>query len=160
MLEVLFVDDEPLVLEALRALLRGRRREWNMRFVRGGKDALDELALQPVDAVVSDLRMPDMDGYALLDEVSRRAADAIRIILSGDVGDMPADMVDVVHAVLSKPCDHGALEDAINLAPRLGLPSLGSPPSPSGPLLAWVLCDALTGSIGWRAARCASGLRS
>jgi DNA-binding NtrC family response regulator len=87
-----------------------------MRFVRGGKDALDELALQPVDAVVSDLRMPDMDGYALLYEVSRRAADAIRIILSGDVGDMPADMVDVVQAVLSKPCDPGALEDAINLA--------------------------------------------
>ena len=88
-----------------------------MRFVSSGNEALDELAVQPMDVMVSDLRMPGMDGYTLLHEVSLRASDVILIILSGTVDeDMSAGVLDLVHAVLSKPCDQTALEKAINLA--------------------------------------------
>jgi CheY-like chemotaxis protein len=59
---VLFVDDEPNILEGLRRMLRPLRQEWDMEFVNGGAEALEVLARAPVDVLVSDMRMPGMDG--------------------------------------------------------------------------------------------------
>ena len=86
MLQVLFVDDERLILEGLRDLLRPRRREWQMRFFASAEEALRELACRPADVVVTDLRMPGMDGVTLLQEVSRIAEATVRIVLSGYAG--------------------------------------------------------------------------
>ena len=72
--------------EALRDLLRPRRREWQMRFFVSAEEALRELACRPADVVVTDLRMPGMDGVTLLQEVSRIAEATVRIVLSGYAG--------------------------------------------------------------------------
>ncbi len=74
-LRVLFVDDEPRVLAALQRMLQGRRPGWALRFAGGGAQALDLLADQPVDVVVSDLRMPGMDGAELLAAVREGPGD-------------------------------------------------------------------------------------
>ena len=62
MKRILFVDDEPKVLEGIQRMLRPMRHEWDMVFAQSGQEALSILAEQPADVVVSDMRMPRMDG--------------------------------------------------------------------------------------------------
>ncbi|MCF6243145.1 MAG: response regulator, partial [Bacteroidales bacterium] len=66
---ILFVDDEPNILQGLKRTLRQQRKQWDMVFTESGQQALELLAEQPYDAVVSDMRMPGMDGAQLLGEV-------------------------------------------------------------------------------------------
>ena len=104
MRHILFVDDDLDVLDGLRDTLRPRRREWRMTFVDGGEAALAVLAHEPVDIVVSDLRMPGMDGATLLAEVARIQRDAVRIVLSGHAGpDVIGRVAAVAHRILVKP---------------------------------------------------------
>ena len=63
---LLFVDDEPRVLQGLQRQLRPMRNEWDMHFVVDGKQALNFMATRPVDIIVSDMMMPGMDGPALV----------------------------------------------------------------------------------------------
>lgn len=111
---ILFVDDEPHLLAGLRRMLRGKRREWEMLFANSGDEALQLLSGQPVDVVVSDMRMPGMDGARLLAEVRRLHPGTSRMILSGH-----ADRATVISAVgptqqfLSKPCDVDVLVAAL-----------------------------------------------
>ena len=83
---MVFVDDEPYVLQALGRLLRPMRAEWHMEFAPSAPAALEILARGPFDAVVTDMRMPGMDGAELLDEVKRRHPHVVRIVLSGPGG--------------------------------------------------------------------------
>ena len=69
MKKILFVDDEIRILEGLKRMLRGQRREWEMTFVDSGLAALDALAASRFDVVVTDMRMPRMDGAELLSVV-------------------------------------------------------------------------------------------
>lgn len=82
---ILFVDDEPNVLDGLRRMLRAERTRLDMSFVDGADAALDELRAADFDAVVSDVDMPGKDGFTLLEEM--RADDQTRdvpvIILTG-----------------------------------------------------------------------------
>ena len=59
---LLFVDDEPRVLQGLQRQLRAMRQEWEMHFVESGGQALDYMAAHPVDIIISDMMMPRMDG--------------------------------------------------------------------------------------------------
>ena len=63
---ILFVDDEPAVLEGIRRALRGRRVPWRMRFHSSPDAALLEMARGPADVVVSDLHMPARDGLSMI----------------------------------------------------------------------------------------------
>ena len=63
---ILFVDDEPMVLRGLRRSLHTMQSEWEMVFVESGAAALEAMAQAPFDAVVSDMRMPQMNGAQLL----------------------------------------------------------------------------------------------
>ena len=83
MSKILFVDDKKLVLDGLRRLLRSKRREWDMTFVDSGEAALDTLAASPFQIIVSDVRMPGMDGLQLLERVKALYPDMTRIVLSG-----------------------------------------------------------------------------
>jgi DNA-binding NtrC family response regulator len=82
-LRILFVDDEPHLLDGLRRALRPIRREWNTAFAGGGEEALVVLAREPFDVIVTDMRMPGMDGAALLHEVVERYPNMLRLVLSG-----------------------------------------------------------------------------
>lgn len=117
MKSILFVDDEQHILDGLRDLLRSKRREWQMSFASSGADALVELERQPFDVVVSDMRMPRMDGAALLRQVKERYPRVVRIMLSGQT-EMEAALrsVPIAHQFLSKPCDAERLRSVIQRA--------------------------------------------
>jgi len=111
---LLFVDDEPNVLQGLQRQLRPMRHEWNMNFLDGGQKALDFMAAHPVDIVVSDMMMPGMDGSQLLTEVLKRHPQTVRIILSGHAErEAVLRLVGPAHQYLSKPCDAEELRRAI-----------------------------------------------
>ena len=117
---ILFVDDEPRVLAGMRRMLRGMRHEWDMDFVESGHEALERMASSPIDVVVSDMRMPIMDGAQLLDEVMRRHPHVVRIILSGH-SDRQAILRSVgsTHQYLAKPCGATTLKNTISRACEL-----------------------------------------
>src|SRR5690349_6712059 len=77
---VLFVDDEPRVLSTMRMLFRNH---YEMFFAESGQAALDLLAKQTVDVIVSDQRMPGMTGIEMLRSARERNPHAMRILLTG-----------------------------------------------------------------------------
>ena len=107
---ILFVDDDQKVLQAIRRSLREMRESWEMTFASSGPEALELLASNDIDVIVSDIKMPGMSGIELLRQVREKYPDMIRIVLSGHYED--DDRVDGVtgeHQVLSKPCDKDVL---------------------------------------------------
>ncbi len=114
MKRILFVDDEPRVLEGLKRLLRPQRHEWEMAFAEGGEAALALLARDPFDVVVTDMRMPGMDGADLLEKVRELYPHMGRIVLSGHIEvQFALRTVRLAHQFLLKPCDAAALRAAI-----------------------------------------------
>jgi len=114
---ILFVDDEPAVLEGLRDRLRRQRRKWEMTFVGSGREALQVLSTEPCDVIVTDMRMPEMDGATLLARVQAEHPSVARIVLSGSA-ELESAMraVPVAHQFLTKPCDAGTLENVVERA--------------------------------------------
>ena len=119
-IRILFVDDEVAVLQAMRLALYGMRAHWEMQFASSGAEAIALLAERTADVVVSDMRMPGMDGWELLGLVRDSHPQAIRFILSGyaDMGSIMR-VVGIAHQYLAKPCDSGALKAAIERAVSL-----------------------------------------
>ncbi len=117
---IMFVDDEPEILEGLQAMLYSMRGEWNLTFVGSGAEALAHLEQHTQDVVVTDMRMPGMDGAQLLHEVQQRTPETVRIILSG-YSDQESVMrtVKLAHRYLSKPCPPAEMKQAIQKALRL-----------------------------------------
>ena len=121
MKRILFVDDEVSILDGLRRMLRPMRHEWEMSFAPGAEAALSTLEAGPFDVIVTDMRMPEMDGASLLEILRERYPSMLRIILSGYT-ELQASLraVPVAHQFLLKPCDPGLLRDGIARATRLG----------------------------------------
>lgn len=114
MTRVLFVDDEPNVLDSIRRQLR---KAVEIETATSGAAALKLLAeTGPVALVVSDMRMPEMNGAELLTEIHARYPHTVRMILSGQ-----ADLESTIAAVndgrvfrfLTKPCASEALQQAV-----------------------------------------------
>lgn len=111
---ILFVDDEAQLLDALRVNLRSRDTQWRPRYVESGARAIAELEQEPVDAVITDMRMPGMDGAELLRIVSVRWPETIRIVLSGHSElQQIKSLVPIAHQYLSKPYDPIGIENCI-----------------------------------------------
>lgn len=111
---VLLVDDEVAILDGLRRQLR---RSFSISTAAGGTAALETIQEEgPFAAIVSDMRMPGMDGAALLAEVRERAPDTTRLLLTGQ-----ADTESAIAAInegqifrfLTKPCPADALMSAL-----------------------------------------------
>ncbi|NOU31850.1 MAG: HDOD domain-containing protein [Polyangiaceae bacterium] len=120
MKRILFVDDEPQLLDGLRDLLSKQRKQWDMVFALGGQAALVECARAPFDVVVSDIRMPGMDGVALLTQIKQRYPATARIVLSGHAErDATVKALPVAHQFLSKPCEADTLRTVVDRACRL-----------------------------------------
>ena len=110
MKRILFVDDEPALLSGLQRTLRPQRQRWEMTFVGSGQEALQRIAEQCPDMVISDMRMPHMDGAQFLQAVRLHYPYTLRMCLSGYSEDSSIlNALPVTHACLSKPCDSQTL---------------------------------------------------
>jgi HD-like signal output (HDOD) protein len=117
---ILFVDDDPLVLDGLRRVLRPMGSEWDMAFVESGEKALEIMGQLPFDVVIADMRMPGMNGAQLLAEVWKRFPKTVRLILSGHADpDLILECVGTAHQYLAKPCQATDLKAAISRASGL-----------------------------------------
>ena len=106
MKRLLFVDDEVRILQGLQRQLRVMKDEWQMDFVDSGPKALDFLAANPVDVLVTDMLMPGMDGAQLLAAVMNRHPRTVRLVLSGHADrEAVLRLVGPAHQYLSKPCN-------------------------------------------------------
>ena len=116
----MLVDDEPLVLRGLQRSLRSMQDEWTMQCAGGGVEALEVISSRPCDVIVTDMRMPGMDGAQLLNEVRRRSPHTVRVALSGQCDrETVMSAVGATHQYISKPCDAKMLRDTINHAIQL-----------------------------------------
>ena len=113
--KILFVDDEKNVLSALRRQLRGK---FDVTVAEGGAAGLKAIETEgPFAVVVTDMRMPSMNGIEFLREVEKKAPDTVRMMLTGN-----ADQETAVRAVnqgkvfrfFSKPCTTEDLEVGLN----------------------------------------------
>ncbi len=116
---ILIVDDDAHVLSALQRQLHGR---FEITAVPSGERGLDLLEREgPFAAVVSDLRMPGLDGVAFLRRASQIAPETVRLMLTG-AADLQAAVDAVneghVYRFLSKPCQPDRLVEALQAAVR------------------------------------------
>jgi len=103
---ILFVDDEPMVLQGIERSLRTMRGEWETEFATSGAEALESMGRAHFDVVITDMRMPGMDGAQLLDLVKSKFPRTVRMILSGQSDrETILRSVGPTHQYLSKPCD-------------------------------------------------------
>ena len=117
---VLFVDDDQKVLDGLKNTLLEMHAGWEMTFTTSAKDALRKLGEHEFDVIVTDLHMPDMNGFDLLTEVLQRHPETVRIVLSATVKqDLGIRSSNAAHQYLAKPCDGATLRTALNTAARI-----------------------------------------
>ncbi|MGC4086447.1 MAG: response regulator [Polyangiaceae bacterium] len=113
-MRVLFVDDEPRVLEAIERLFFDLDVDWETCFASSVDKALGEIHAAPVDVIVCDMRMPGQDSATLLNRVCEINPRIVRIVLSGQTDEAAAlRVVPVAHQFLSKPCDASTLRRVI-----------------------------------------------
>ncbi len=98
MRKIVFVDSDKKVIKKLKKQLHPMRFKWKMEFVRTGEDALRFMKNSSVDAVVSDLHLPEMDGVKLFDTVMELYPGTARFVYS--------DNSDSSLAIESAKCTH------------------------------------------------------
>jgi putative nucleotidyltransferase with HDIG domain len=115
MTRILFVDDEPQVLQGLRSGLYTRRENWDMHFAQGGAKAIELMQESHFDVLVTDLRMPGVDGTTLLARTRVDSPDTICIVLSGYADEEQSHrLISLAHRYLSKPCEPARLEECVD----------------------------------------------
>jgi len=120
MTRLLFVDDEPHVIEGLRRMMRRVRDQWEVHTALSGEEALKIMAVTPADVVVSDMRMPHMNGVELLNRIAKQYPEAVRLILSGHTDrEVIMQSAIVAHQFLAKPCDAETLVNTLHRAKRV-----------------------------------------
>lgn len=114
-MNILFVDDEPNIINGLKRMLHTLRNEWNMYFVESGAAALEVIKNQMINIIVTDMKMPQMDGAQLLSIVKEKYPGIIRIILSGySEKEFIMKTTSSAHQFLAKPCKVETLTATIN----------------------------------------------
>lgn len=116
---VLLVDDDPSLLKLLKIRLTAFN--FDVTAVSNASDALAELQQQSIDVVLSDLRMDDMDGMQLAEQIQQRYPTLPVIIMTahGSIPDAVKATKQGVFAFLTKPIDKDELRDSLQNAVRL-----------------------------------------
>lgn len=128
---VLFVDDEPNILSGIRRMMRPHRDSYQFEIAESGDAALELMEQQHFDILVSDMRMPGMNGVELLKAARERYPDTIRLALSGHAEtEMELECAQAAHQFLAKPIAADALvatlQSAIDLKQALNHEKLQS----------------------------------
>ena len=111
---ILFVDDEASLLELYPLAFEGEKERWNIQIAPGGIQALSIMERGTVDVLVSDMRMPGMDGARLLQEVVRLHPRTSRLIISGFAdAEQIAQCLGATHQFMAKPCNLSTLRGTI-----------------------------------------------
>lgn len=115
---LLLVDDEPRILSALRRTLR--REPFEVLTAEGPVEALRAIESQPIDLVLTDLKMPGMTGLQLLERVAARHPHSARMLITGGTEVIPEASLRAVgvFAVISKPWVDAELKETLRRASK------------------------------------------
>lgn len=115
--KILFVDDDPLIIRGFRRFAEEYTDHWNIFFSTSGQDALTILGQYPMDVLITDMRMPLMDGNRLLELVSQNFPGVIRFVLSGNAEDSRLiEASSLAHQFIAKPCEMNLLMQTVEQA--------------------------------------------
>jgi HD-like signal output (HDOD) protein/CheY-like chemotaxis protein len=118
-LSILFVDDEVNILQGLKRMLHPHRQQWAMTFCSSGEEALKLLRERQFDVLVTDIRMPHVDGSRVLFESFLYQPETMRCILSGFAErEQTIKVAGTAHQFLSKPCTKDAIESMVQRAEK------------------------------------------
>jgi DNA-binding NtrC family response regulator len=116
---IVVVDDDPKVLSALRRVLRAAEPDWIVRTAANGQKALEMIAADGADVVVTDLHMPVMDGFQLLQRLERSHPETIRIVHSSHTAMLATELLRyLAHNVIAKPTPAPEIVELLRWAVR------------------------------------------
>ena len=124
--KLLILDDEPRILSALRRCLR--REPFEIFATESVAEALRILDAEPIELVLSDLKMPGTTGIQFLEQARARRPRALRMLITGWTEMLPDDAVQSlgIRAVITKPWEDHALKETLRMACK-ELTSQGNP---------------------------------
>ena len=151
---ILFVDDEPNVLEALRRMLRQRSQAWEMVFHTLPSVALADQRRQAFDVAVVDMKMPEMNGLELASALQSVSAATRTIMLTG-AADLQTAMTAInetgIFRFYTKPCDPDVLaagiEQALAADTGRAMPATTEAPQASSAALGLAMLDRLPSGV-------------
>jgi DNA-binding NtrC family response regulator len=112
---ILVVDDDTNLLDGLKRSMREKRMLWKQMYVSSADDALRILASQEINVIITDYKMPGIDGLELLSIVKEKYPYAKRILLTGQSeNEVFESAKDIAHTYLSKPCPVSDIINAID----------------------------------------------
>lgn len=116
-IKILIVDNLPNVYQGLKRVLWTQKPDWDLTYAENAQKALELIDALEFDVIVSDIKMPVMDGSELLNHINTEYPNIIRIVLSGQCDQEAAfKLVSTTHLFLSKPCDPKTFTDFIERA--------------------------------------------
>ncbi len=119
-LRILFVDDEANILAGLKRMLHPLRQEWEMSFCDSGEKALQLLQQESFDVLVTDIRMPKVDGSRVLFESFLYHPETMRCVLSGYAErGQTLKVTGTAHQFISKPCTQESIVRMVRMAEQL-----------------------------------------
>jgi CheY-like chemotaxis protein len=109
---ILIVDDEPLIVDLLRHMLTSYQHQ--VQSAENGETALELFGKSTYDLVITDFRMPGIDGIQLAQRMRQRVPDQPILMLTGYLEPLSTPREQLpVNAVLPKPCTLDELRDAV-----------------------------------------------
>ena len=112
--QIIFVDDDVYALKGYQRSLEPYVNEWDVYFFTTGQEALTFMSQKPIDVLITDLRMPGMDGIALLEHAIQYFPGVIRMILSGNIEEPSAyKAASLAHQLIAKPCDIETIRNSV-----------------------------------------------
>ena len=125
---VLLVDDDQNVIKSLKRLISFIEPAAYIRTALGGDEGIQALREEHFDLVISDLRMPHIDGAQMLSSVRRNQPDTVRVLLSGQgTVERLLEALPVSHQYLEKPCPTDRLRnlmDVLELVKQSSIPAI------------------------------------